>query len=371
MDPLSQRFLLERQKRGLSTRELAASTKIREPYIDALERGRYDVLPAVYVRSFIRTLGGALGIPSAELAELMASTFDDQQDSGARLPAYQPSPPPRESSLSLTQAAQRTSDAVVASVEKVRAATQQPLQQIQDVSSRVPRRVLIGGGIVLLSIVVWLVVRSFNTTSSNNTSDEQVITVEDPSAVAPSDSIILSAVAQDTAWVSITMDGTRSQQVVVVPDAEYRWSAMEKFVVSIQNAGAVQFFRNEAPLPVFGKAGEAVREVRITRKDVTASNTAYKPPTQQTVQPKAAPAPAKAAPVKTAPPTSSQAVRTTNATRPAPARPRYAPQQRGRVQNGRLQRKPQPAKRAPSKVQRKPQIEQPIITPAPRQPIRP
>lgn len=371
MDPLSQRFLLERQKRGLSTRELAASTKIREPYIDALERGRYDVLPAVYVRSFIRTLGGALGIPSAELAELMASTFDDQQDSGARLPAYQPTPPPRESSLSLTQAAQRTSDAVVASVEKVRAATQQPLQQIHDVSLRVPRRFLIGGGIVLLTIMIWLVVRSHNSTPSNDASDEQVINVEDPTAAASTDSIILTAVAQDTAWVSITMDGTRSQQVIVVPDAEYRWSAMDKFVVSIQNAGAVQFFRNGAPLPVFGKAGEAVREVRITRKDVTASNTAYKPPTQQTAQPKAAPAPANVAPGKSAPPSSTQAVRKSSASRTGVVRPRSAPPQRGRLQNGKPQRKPQPVKRAPVKVQRKQQIEQPIITPAPRQPIRP
>ena len=361
MDPLSQRFLSERQRRGLSIRELAATTKIREPYIEALERGRYDVLPAVYVRSFIRTLGSALGIPASELASLMASTFDDQQDAGERLPAYQPTPPPREASISLSQAAQRTSDAVVASVEKVRAATQQPIQQLQDVSARVPRRALIGGGILLAVLLIWFVIRMIDSSSSEDAASENVLQVEDPTAIAPTDSIILTAIAQDTAWVSITMDGTRSQQVVVLPETDYRWSAMEKFVVSIQNAGAVQFFRNETPLPVFGKAGEAVREVKITRKDVTASNTAYKPPTQQAAPPKPAPKPAQAAAAKPKP-----AV----AKKPAPTPKRGAAPQRGRRQVAKPQRKPQQPVRKPAATRRRQAIEQPIITPAPRQPIR-
>lgn len=360
MDPLSQRFFSERQRRGLSIRELAATTKIREPYIEALERGRYDVLPAVYVRSFIRTLGSALGIPAAELASLMSATFDEQQDAGERLPAYQPTPPPRESSISLSQAAQRTSDAVVASVEKVRAATQQPMQQLQSVSTRIPRRALIGGAAVLLVILLWLGIRACDSSTSNDTATEDVIQVQDPNAIAPTDSIILTAVAQDTAWVSITMDGTRSQQVVVVPETEYRWSAMEKFVVSIQNAGAVQFFRNESPLPVFGKAGEAVREVKITRKDVTASNTAYKPPTQQAPPPKPAPKPAQVAPPKPKPAVARQQ---------APSRQRAAAPQSGRRQAAKPQRRAQP-QRKPATTQRRRAIEQPIITPAPRQPIR-
>jgi hypothetical protein len=200
-----------------------------------------------------------------------------------------------------------------------------------------------------------------DSSSSEDAASENVLQVEDPTAIAPTDSIILTAIAQDTAWVSITMDGTRSQQVVVLPETDYRWSAMEKFVVSIQNAGAVQFFRNETPLPVFGKAGEAVREVKITRKDVTASNTAYKPPTQQAAPPKPAPKPAQAAAAKPKP-----AV----AKKPAPTPKRVAAPQRGRRQVAKPQRKPQQPVRKPAATRRRQAIEQPIITPAPRQPIR-
>lgn len=341
MDPLSQRFQAERQRRGLTIRELATATKIREPYIEALERGRYDVLPAVYVRSFIRTLGSALGIPSDEVASLMTATFDEQQDVGERLPAYQPTPPPSTSTVSLRQVAQRTSDAVVASLEKVRAAAQQPMQQVHTASSRIPRIAIIGIGVSLLAIMLWFTIRMLDSSSTQEQSSEEVLTVTEDGNIVPTDSIILTAIAQDTAWVSITMDGTRSQQVIVMPEIEYRWSAMEKFVVSIQNAGAVQFFRNDVPLAVFGKAGEAVREVKITRKDVTASNTTYKPPTQQQQ-----------------PPPKPAAIR-----KPAPSRQQ-------RVAAPRRTRQQPVQQRRPATTQRRKAIEQPIITPAPRQPIR-
>ncbi|MBK6290472.1 MAG: helix-turn-helix domain-containing protein [Ignavibacteria bacterium] len=87
MDPLAERFRRERERLGISIRELALETKIREPYIDALERGRYDVLPAVYVRSFIRTIGTSLQIPADEIKSLMDATFDDE---AAHLADFQP-----------------------------------------------------------------------------------------------------------------------------------------------------------------------------------------------------------------------------------------------------------------------------------------
>ncbi|MBK7185213.1 MAG: helix-turn-helix domain-containing protein [Ignavibacteria bacterium] len=87
MDPLAERFRRERERLGISIRELALETKIREPYIDALERGRYDVLPAVYVRSFIRTIGTSLQIPADEIKSLMDATFDDEGSTSGRLPA--------------------------------------------------------------------------------------------------------------------------------------------------------------------------------------------------------------------------------------------------------------------------------------------
>ena len=277
MDPLAERFRLERERLGKGARELAQETKIREPYIDALERGRYDVLPAVYVRSFIRTLGAALHIPSEEITSLMQATFDEESDTAGRLPAFKPPTKPREQQISFTHAAQRTSEAVAASMDKMKSVAHSPLQQAQLATSRISP--LVGGSILvtLFAIGIWLFVIR-DKAPSGDAANVEVVDVGSGGNIGSVDSLILTAIATDTAWLSITMDGTRTQQLIVLPEEEHRWSANEKFVVSLGNAGGVQFFRNGRPLSLFGKTGEAVREVTITRKDVTASNTTFKAP---------------------------------------------------------------------------------------------
>ena len=48
-------FRAEREKRGLTIKDIERETSIRAKYLEALEQGRYDVLPGeVYVKGFIR-----------------------------------------------------------------------------------------------------------------------------------------------------------------------------------------------------------------------------------------------------------------------------------------------------------------------------
>lgn len=252
MDPLAERLRQQREHLGKTTRELAHETKIREPYIDALERGRYDVLPAVYVRSFIRTLASALEIPPSEVSRLMQETFDEESASSSRLPAYQPPPVKhREQQISFAGAVQAP--------------------------RLTPLSLIIVGAFILAAGIWWFIIRDPEPIS--NTLSGDIVDVDaHQTGIAAGDSIILTAIASDTAWLSITMDNARTQQTLLFPDGEYRWSAMKSFVVSIGNSGSVQFLRNGSPLPIFGRSGEAVREVTITRTNVTASNTAYRPP---------------------------------------------------------------------------------------------
>ena len=58
------------------------------------------------------------------------------------------------------------------------------------------------------------------------------------------DSITLSAEVLDTSWVTITMDGARTRQLVLVPGSQHQWRATEKFVLSLSNAGGVRFIRD-------------------------------------------------------------------------------------------------------------------------------
>lgn len=358
MNPLAERFRQERERLGISARDLALETKIREPYIEALERGRYDVLPAVYVRSFIRTIGAALHIPPEEVASLMSATFDDENDSASRLPAFKPQTQPRDQSVSFSNAAQRTSEMVTTSVDKIIQVTQSPLEHAQLFTSRISPVV---GAVIILSVLslgVWW----FGFHKSGPDGDPSLIDIVE---VGTKDSLVLTAIANDTAWISITMDGARTQKVVLLPEEEFRWSAMETFVVSIGNAGAVQFFRNGRPLSLFGKPGEAIREVKITRTSVDASNTAFKAPSPLPPKPSASTSSAKPA----GSPSPSAAVQKTVAkplTKPL-VNPASKPVAKPAV---RTQAKSAPAVvKKPVQAQRR-KLERELITPAPPQPIR-
>ncbi len=346
MDSLSQRFQQQRERLGLSVRELSRTTKIREHYITAIETGRFDVLPAIYMRSFLRTLGAALGIPEHEITSFMSEQFSNEDDSSGRLPSYAEAPP-RPSGLSVSTATQRTNDAVRASVNRIRG---------------IRLTWLILGGLCVL-FILWFALRGF---MPQSLSVAPADTVDVSAALEPTegDSLILTAIATDTAWVNITMDGTRTQQRVVVPDIEYRWSATKEFTVSIGNAGAVQFFRNGSPLPVFGKTDEAVRRVIIRRDAVLSSSSTFKAPVAPTDNsPKS---PTTSSPLPQTPKTTVQAPQKT-VTKTAPTR---APTQQ-RVQAKPLQRQPQKStakSKKPVKTSR--EAEQPLILPAPPQPIR-
>jgi cytoskeleton protein RodZ len=74
METLGGKLRNERELRGLSLDELAASTRIQKKFLQALEEGRFDALQApVFVVGFIRTYADALGLnPNPLVAEYEA-----------------------------------------------------------------------------------------------------------------------------------------------------------------------------------------------------------------------------------------------------------------------------------------------------------
>lgn len=269
MDQLAQRLQQERVRRGLSISELAQRTKIREPYILALESSTYNVLPPVYVRSFIRTLGVELGIPTAEINRLVSQCLDgnDAQSS------------PRQRSQAETHDAPKSmerttlNDPLGRFVDELRSrvSTRSAGFSFADMFRGRRRITLIVAVVAIATVVVWL---------ASGTSDSK------PTDVPPEiidvtggeqDSLILSAVTTDTAELTITMDGERSSKFIILPANEYRWSAMKRFTISnIFNAGAIQFSRDGKPLPIYGKPGEVLRELSISRTEIVASNSSKK-----------------------------------------------------------------------------------------------
>lgn len=57
-----------REARGVTLQEVSEATNIRTRYLEAIERGEYDIIPAdVYTRGFIRSYADFLGLDGPEL----------------------------------------------------------------------------------------------------------------------------------------------------------------------------------------------------------------------------------------------------------------------------------------------------------------
>ena len=64
---ISARLEEARSSKGLTLEEAERDTRISRRYLEALERGQYDLLPApVYARGFMRSYAGYLGLDPAE-----------------------------------------------------------------------------------------------------------------------------------------------------------------------------------------------------------------------------------------------------------------------------------------------------------------
>jgi len=362
MEQLSGRLREERERRNLSVRECSAATKIREPFLQALERGDFAVMSPVYVRSFVRTYGSYLGIDADELSRLLNTVFEVSEHGEEKLVVV---PKPRQQrtpavSAKVVQPTQPSSSPPSSSEEQKRRPDWTTLAQQFPTRTRWRVAILV---VVIVAIGLWLLLREGGGTNSSGTQERNT---EDSLAAlsGEQDSIILTAVASDTVWLTITGDGFSSSQVVMMPGDEGHWSAMEKFNLSIGNAGGVTFFRNGVELAPLGKRDEAIRSVIISRNDIRKSSDVWRPPTPKpasSAQPQqSAPAPSQSpTPVKTAAPARMQQKQTAapSVSKPQP-RQRTAARRQQRVY-ARVPRRSRPMQR-PRSI--------PEITPAPTRP---
>jgi len=68
---LGERFRKIRSDRRISLSEVSRATKIRVKYLEAIEEGAYDRLPAeVYVKGFLKSYAGHLGVPEEAILKL-------------------------------------------------------------------------------------------------------------------------------------------------------------------------------------------------------------------------------------------------------------------------------------------------------------
>lgn len=286
-NPISTLLREAREDRRLSVAELSRVTNIRPHVISAIDDGDFAELPSVYMRSFIKRYAKAVGINEQEIDYLLDTHLSTGQQRTS------------------TSAAQRSApvSAPRAEVKEKRSPSSpnKPYmnRNIAHLGTTPGRKRMywILGSTSLIGIVAALYFLYFAPHKNPNSITPgslppTVVGEQDSGSTANNskgglftyfnggsnsgDSLVLEAVASDTVWISIILDGKQSEQLTMYPQNTKRWTAQEKFSLSVGNAGGLSLARNGTPLPPLGRKGETVRSIVIKKNEFLTSASPWK-----------------------------------------------------------------------------------------------
>jgi len=90
-----------------------------------------------------------------------------------------------------------------------------------------------------------------------------------PQEVAKGETMVLTFVAKEESWLRVVLDGTDIRSILLPEGGQIQWKAKEKYWVILGNAGGVEANLDGKPLGAFGKSGQVVKGVLITREGVS------------------------------------------------------------------------------------------------------
>jgi transcriptional regulator with XRE-family HTH domain len=261
METLGTKLRSEREKQKLTLEKVSELTKIRINIIKALEDGNYSVVPPVYAKSFIKTYASLLNIPKSDIEDELDELFRSKL----------PEP------IQYKQPELKSHRGKKSKINFLN------LKFIMDNKTRIVNYLIYFVITFAFLLVIYFlffdgvdipkIVEGGN--NEQNENDTVVIKPDNKglfSFYEGPDSLILEAFANDSAWIKINIDGQISDQAYMLPNESKRWSASEFFIITLGNAGVVEFMRNGEKLPALGAIGTVVRNIKITAKEVINSS---------------------------------------------------------------------------------------------------
>ncbi len=253
-----------RKKLNLSIDEVSEQTMIRRHVLEALERGEFAGLPKVYARSFLKTYLNFLGLSEEDIPEMMEQLAEPKGKNDVQ----QQQEPEKKEKISTK-----------IDIDGLKKSTISRYAQANLINLLVYIAIILACGGLIYFVF-------FSDGESDQVLDPDEIAGKPDTAVIQEkkdkgllslfeqepDSLTLRAAAQDSSWMRIDIDGKTSEQLLLGPGMEQTWNADKYFILTLGNAGAVEFFRNDEKLKPFGKKGTVVRNIKITEDKVVSSS---------------------------------------------------------------------------------------------------
>jgi cytoskeletal protein RodZ len=262
LESFGQQLRTSREQKQLTLAAISDATRINQKFLEAIENGKFSILPQAYVRAFIRAYAKTVDLDSEEAIR----RYDEEN---------------RE----IQSAAEQW-------IARSRPGTATPfdaLKQRQPVLSLLKHLELLLQGLTVLAIVA---VAYFSYTTADSVPPETLQEVpfdsvvrETEAATSPekkarpatlpmssplSDSLRLEITTLDSVWMTIDIDQDRKGEYLFAPNRKHSWAAREQFVISMGNAGNATFRLNGKDLGALGRKGAVVRGLLITDDGIRA-----------------------------------------------------------------------------------------------------
>jgi cytoskeletal protein RodZ len=254
MSTLSEDLRAARQREQLTLQQVADLTLVNVKFLEAIDRGDYSFLPQAYVRAFLREYAQIVGIDPQEAMERYEKETapappPPREPAEVEAPARSASPEPATPGGFAPRPAWLVTAAIAifTLVVIVLALQEHPAEEAVE---EIPFRDMVR--------------QNEQRAAANLPERPQPL----PEEILPADSLTLLAVTLDSVWVQIVVDTQDPREYIFPPNRRARWKARNRFVVTVGNAGGIQFTLNQTSLGTLGVSGAVVRNVEFNRRSL-------------------------------------------------------------------------------------------------------
>jgi cytoskeletal protein RodZ len=251
-----------RLKKELSLMDISAETRISIKFLDAIECGQLQILPQTYIRAFLREYALMTGLNPDNVIKRYESVMQE--------------PHSRKSDNAVPQQIS-IQEKKPAEDSKKKPFSLSPLQ----------RNITLGLFIVIVVVFIAILANMNKKSSSGNSVEEvpfdrvvresEATSILQPAVAADSasavfiaqpDSLRLEMTTQDSVWINILIDGKIGKTYLFGAKRNRVWTAKERFIVTMGNAGGATFQLNGKDIGALGKPGVVVRNAVISAADL-------------------------------------------------------------------------------------------------------
>ena len=249
-----------REQKRMSLSDIADATLINIRFLEEIERGNYSFLPQTYVRAFLREYALMVELSPDEVlrsyesrtvAQAPAPPVNEQE-----LPPPEPPPPP---------------------------AVPQDRKEGPSINPTMALVALVVIGVLAVVVALWNIMDTetpaavreipFDSVREEQargmTADSGKTAAIRPPAAVPVDTLVLTALASDSVWMQVVIDNAPARNIFLKRDGKGTWKAAKRFMLTLGNAGAVEFTLNKKKLGKLGQPGSVVKNIEFTHSTLT------------------------------------------------------------------------------------------------------